>query len=128
MISRVVENNQSSAGKDLEIVQCFPIYSILLATGRTRIDFFSLDIEGYELAALRTIPWHAVDIKVLMVEYNHIKEGKRALVDFMTANGYKTLPLIYRRSWQDIVFVKNGFEYDKKFIATLSRKPEPHKQ
>ena len=45
-------------------VQCFPFYSVLLAVGRTQIDFFSLDVEGHELKILQTIPWHKVDIKV----------------------------------------------------------------
>ena len=45
-------------------VQCFPLYSILLAAGRTTVDFFSLDIEGGELDVLATIPWHNVNIKV----------------------------------------------------------------
>lgn len=46
-------------------VQCFPFYSILLAVNRTRVDFFSLDIEGHELKVLKTIPFHKVDIRVL---------------------------------------------------------------
>ena len=45
-------------------VQCFPLYSILLAVNRTAVDFFSLDVEGSELDVLSTIPWHKVDIKV----------------------------------------------------------------
>ena len=45
-------------------LQCFPIYSILLAIGQTKVDFFSLDVEGHELKILKTIPWHKVDIKV----------------------------------------------------------------
>ena len=49
---------------DLVSVQCFPFYSILLAVNQTRVDFFSLDIEGHELHVLKTIPWHKVDIKV----------------------------------------------------------------
>jgi hypothetical protein len=46
-------------------VQCFPFYSILLAIGRTQVDFFSLDVEGHELSVLKTIPWHKVNVKVL---------------------------------------------------------------
>lgn len=46
-------------------VQCFPLYSILLAVNRTRIDFFSLDIEGHEFRVLKTIPSDRVDIRVL---------------------------------------------------------------
>ena len=48
----------------LVTIQCFPFYSVLLAIGQTRIDFFSLDVEGHELEILKTIPWHQVDIKV----------------------------------------------------------------
>lgn len=45
-------------------VQCFPLYSVLLAANRTRLDYFSLDIEGHELKVLMTIPWRKVDIRV----------------------------------------------------------------
>ena len=45
------------------MVQCFPLYSILLALGNPTVDFFSLDVEGSELGVLRTIPWNKVDIR-----------------------------------------------------------------
>lgn len=45
-------------------VQCFPLYSILKAMGRNKVDFFSLDVEGHELKVLKTIPWHKVDFRV----------------------------------------------------------------
>lgn len=45
-------------------VQCFPLYSFLLALNKTTIDYFSLDVEGAELAVLKTIPWSKVNIKV----------------------------------------------------------------
>lgn len=47
-------------------IQCFPLYSILLAIGKTEIDYFGLDVEGSEYKILKTIPWHKVDIKVLI--------------------------------------------------------------
>lgn len=46
-------------------VQCFPFYSVLLALGRTSIDYFSLDVEGQEFNILKTVPWHKIDIKVV---------------------------------------------------------------
>jgi hypothetical protein len=46
--------------------QCFPFYSLLLAIGRTQIDYFSLDVEGFEYKILQTIPWLKVGIKVIM--------------------------------------------------------------
>ena len=64
------------------IVQCFPLYSILLAIGNPRysysidpirrkffrVDFMSLDVEGSELDVLRTIPFDKVDIEVFLIE------------------------------------------------------------
>ena len=44
-----------------ESVECYPLYSLLLAMDQTRLDFLSLDIEGAELAVLRTVPWDKVN-------------------------------------------------------------------
>ena len=45
-------------------IQCFPLYSILLAVNRTSVDFISLDVEGHEFRILKTLPWHKIDAKV----------------------------------------------------------------
>ena len=45
-------------------VQCFPLYSILLATNQTKVDYLSLDVEGHEFRVLKTIPWSKIDVKV----------------------------------------------------------------
>ena len=37
-------------------VQCFPLYSILLALGNPTVDYLVLDIEGAELQVLKTVP------------------------------------------------------------------------
>lgn len=54
------------SGKDPEklTIQCFPLYSVLLALDKAQFDFFSLDVEGHELRILQTVPWHRVSIKV----------------------------------------------------------------
>ena len=64
-------------------LQCFPVYSLLLALGNPTVNYFSLDIEGAEYLVLQSIPWDKVDIEVLGVEL-HIagkvfpeKQGKR---------------------------------------------------
>jgi len=53
-------------------VQCFPFYSVLLASNHTTIDYLSLDVEGHEIKILQTIPWDRVDIKVCRVSTNTI--------------------------------------------------------
>ncbi|XP_053391647.1 uncharacterized protein LOC128554390 [Mercenaria mercenaria] len=42
-------------------VQCFPLYSILLALNQLKVDYFSLDVEGAEEPVLDTIPWDKVE-------------------------------------------------------------------
>jgi hypothetical protein len=55
-------------------VQCFPMYPILLAIGRTHVDYLSLDVEGLEYKILRTIPWHKVYMQVgNIVSWNEVK-------------------------------------------------------
>ena len=104
-------------GEEVQLVQCFPLYSILLSSGRTNIGYFSLDIEGAEMNVLRTIPWDKVDIKVIQIEKNQIKEGIDTLIDFMTSKGYTHLPLVQKPGReQDIIFVKDGFEYNKSAV------------
>ena len=38
--------------------------SLLLALDTTKVNYFSLDIEGAEIQVLRSVPWHLVDIEV----------------------------------------------------------------
>ena len=51
-----------------ESVECYPLYSLLLAMDQTTVDFLSLDIEGAELAVLRTVPWDKVRGGVLSID------------------------------------------------------------
>ena len=82
-------------------LRCYPLFSLLLALGNPRVDFLSLDIEGAELAVLRTVPWDKVDIELVMVEINH--SDKAELDRTMSAAGYevyknlKEQDVIYRR-------------------------------
>ena len=56
------------------VAQCFDLYSMLLAVGRTHIDYLSLDVEGPELLVLKTIPFDRITIDIITVEYK-IKNG-----------------------------------------------------
>ena len=60
-------------------MQCYPLYSLILALGRPKIDFLSIDIEGAELAVLNTIPWDKVEIELIMIEVGvfHLDDFKR---------------------------------------------------
>ena len=58
------ELDPASSNEHQTDVVCLPLYSIVHALGRNSIDFFSLDVEGYELEVLKTIPFEQLDIKV----------------------------------------------------------------
>ena len=47
-------------------IMCFPLISVLKAMNRTKVDYFSLDVEGNELEILKTIPFDEVDITVII--------------------------------------------------------------
>ncbi|XP_033762185.1 uncharacterized protein LOC117343792 [Pecten maximus] len=94
-------------------MQCFPLYSILLALNRTTVDFFSLDIEGDELGVLQTIPFDKVNIKMLTVEVTHGKIGNKSLQKFMEQKGYDTLLKVSRDDLgvNDLIFRKKGLKH-----------------
>ena len=48
-------------------VTCYPLYDILTQMNRTHVDYFSLDVEGHELAVLKTIPFEKLDITVMRI-------------------------------------------------------------
>jgi len=76
-------------------VQCFPLYSLLKAAGNPTVNLFILDIEGAELAVLKTIPWDKVDIQVMTIETDLIgKTGIRGgsqeeARQFLKSKGYE---------------------------------------
>lgn len=74
-----------------EPVQCFPLYSLLLALGNPRVDFFSLDIEGSEIDVLRTVPFDKVDIEMILIET--ARSNSTAIDELMIASGYEVTPL-----------------------------------
>ncbi|XP_021343454.1 uncharacterized protein LOC110443514 [Mizuhopecten yessoensis] len=91
-------------------VQCFPLYSILLALNQTTVDFFSLDVEGDEVEILKTIPFDKINIKMLTVEYSHGSGGKYELQYYMESQGYDTLVSMERDDGgvKDLIFKKKG--------------------
>ncbi|KAK3577438.1 hypothetical protein CHS0354_032287 [Potamilus streckersoni] len=73
---------------DLIEVPCFPLLSILLALEQMEVDYFSLDIEGYELAVLKSIPFDKVKIRFLTVEFMQGQEGYASQIkSFLEMNG-----------------------------------------
>lgn len=92
--------------KQQKLVQCFPLYSILLALNQTSIDYFSLDVEGDEKGVLGTIPWQKVKIDMLSVEYDKWQGGVRQLCKFMFTKGYDCLVALSGYLVTDVILKK----------------------
>jgi len=97
------------------VVPCFPLETLLLAINVTRIDYFSLDVEGVELPILRTVPWKRFDIRIMSVEYGHGPNGKTPYLEFMKGvGGYAVYADIHVGNYEkalfveDFIFVKNS--------------------
>ncbi len=78
------------------IAQCFHLYSILLAVGRTHIDYFSLDIEGQELLVLHTLPFDKLTINVIGVAYR-VTDNKGNIDKEQTLDKLKQLREFFNR-------------------------------
>lgn len=107
---KLVENDADLGGKKGTIitVQCFPLYSILLALNVAQIDFFSLDVEGKELEVLQTVPFNKLNIDMMTVEFKHIDLGEEYLKNYVESKGYVSLVKIgHYNNWaNDIIFRK----------------------
>lgn len=104
-------------------MQCFPLYSLLMATGNKTVNYLSLDIEGAEFLVLQTIPWAKVDIEVLTVETNHAGEifpgTRQEIRDYLADKGY-----VYTATVEiDDVFVRKDL-YEGKYKPDLEKEAE----
>lgn len=70
-------------------VKCFPLYSLLLATNITNIDYLILETGGSELLVLETVPFDRVHIKVLNVQLNANDTEKLTVKQFLASKNYK---------------------------------------
>ena len=61
-----ISDNKSNKAKRSTFtnVVCFPVFGVLRALNVTKVDYFSLDVEGNEMDVLRTIPFDDIDITV----------------------------------------------------------------
>jgi len=104
-------------------VPCFPLESLLLAINQTRVDYFSLDVEGMELEVLETIPWSRLDIRALSVEDRHVPRGSKAVVEYITDKGYRLAAelrtaIVEKRIFvEDLIFVKKW--YSRSWISKI---------
>lgn len=77
---------------------CFPLGVMLDAIGVRKVDMFSLDVEGAELAVLKSIDFSTYEISLIVVEENG---NGHALTEFMQSKGYRVHSYV---GGSDIIF------------------------
>ncbi|XP_057372133.1 protein Star-like isoform X2 [Daphnia carinata] len=97
----------NSDSEGIYTAQCFPLYSLLLAVGRTHVDYFSLDVEGSEYKILKTIPWHKVYMQTLTVEWNHAPEGEAAVTRLMEDSNFIRFGSFSMPYSREVVYVQD---------------------
>jgi len=48
-VGQLISSDPKKDGLQSSMVPCFPLNALLVALNRTTVDYFSLDVEGYEL-------------------------------------------------------------------------------
>lgn len=73
------------------VVKCYPLMALMNTLGQTKIDYFSLDVEGAEMIILHSIDWDKLDIDVFTIETEQHRED---ILTFMKSRGYKWIQTI----------------------------------
>jgi FkbM family methyltransferase len=87
-----------------QVVEAAPLADLLLED-ETWFDYFTLDVEGAELQALRGIDWDRTQFGFLNIEHGHRPGMVDTLTQFMRERGYQ----LHRINFHDVEFTRPGF-------------------
>ena len=68
-----------------------PLDTVLKHHKIPKVDFFSLDVEGYELNVLKGIDWETTDVTYILVEVNFNDYALEDMEEYLGARGYKNI-------------------------------------
>lgn len=81
-------------------VKCVPLSHIVKMLGFKQIDFWSLDVEGGELAVLQTFDFNSVSVSVVVIECDgHDKAKDAKVVELMLANNFEHVGTFAANAW-----------------------------
>lgn len=101
-------DSEKKSERNVIKVQCFPLYTYLLALNMTHIDYLSIDVEGAELEVLKNLPFQRLSIQTLSVEFAHVPGGKDAIAEYMLSQDYVIDSEVTNPLWlaNDFIFRK----------------------
>jgi FkbM family methyltransferase len=98
------------------LVHALTLDRILEHYGVKKVDFFSLDVEGYELEVLKGVDLEKIDITYILIEVNLSDYSLEDLNQYLAKYGYKNLGCLsgftegmdgWNGSHNDYIFKKN---------------------
>lgn len=93
-LSRIggISHNQNYFASDFTTVETItmsakPLRDIL-GEGHHYFDYFSLDVEGAELEALKGIDWQATQFAYIALEFGHRNDFLQEIIDYLASKQY----------------------------------------
>jgi hypothetical protein len=83
-------------------IPCFSLYTILKAINVSRVDYFSLDIEGGEWDVIKSLPYDKIDIRSFSIEYAANPSTTGFIKSKLTDNGYN----LFKQDHIDLYYLK----------------------
>jgi len=102
------------AHKNLVEVDCVPLTPLFI-NRFTRINFFSLDVEGYELNFLESIDFESVKIDTIITETSSNITKNLLLIDFLINKGFTCYGSLVPRSY---LFIHRSVGYCYRLLKT----------
>lgn len=94
-----------------EVVTATTINTILEDNNVKRVDFVSIDVEGFEIMVLRGFDLQKYTPSLLVIEYSTLRE-RQELITYMNSHGY----ISWIDNWQDIFFIRKPVLRDFKIF------------
>lgn len=82
------KSTSTGAGASIRSVPSFPLHRVLAAIGRDVVDYWSLDTEGSEPDILAHANFSAIEVGVLSVEHNGVRERRLRSCSTLEQNGF----------------------------------------
>lgn len=100
-INNEAQMTQNSA--QVAYIPCFSLDTILLALNVTKVDYFSLDVEGGEWSVIQGLPLDKLDITTFTIEWPGNPETKQPILDRLKEFEYELL----KDDGQDLYLIKS---------------------
>ena len=78
----------TASQRQTAFIPCFSLNTIMRALNRTRIDYFSLDVEGAEIHILKAIDYKNLDIRSFSIEWSSSNETMPLIKSLLASNNY----------------------------------------